>query len=73
MRRSKKVRILRCGFCFICNKELLSNIGGWVINAERRFFCHGGDGDCFDRYHQDNLRRRAAENKREEKYYAAKC
>jgi hypothetical protein len=73
MRRSKKVRILRCGFCFICNKELLSNIGGWVINAERRFFCHSGDGDCFDRYHQDNLRRRAAENKREEKYYAAKC
>jgi hypothetical protein len=48
-------------------------MGGWVINAEHRRFCHNGDGDCFDRYHQDNLRRRAAENKREEKYYAAKC
>ena len=48
-------------------------MGGWVINAEHRRFCHNGDGDCFYIYHQDNLRRRASENKREEKYYAAKC
>jgi hypothetical protein len=43
---------------------LMLNTGGFVMH---------GEGDCFDRYHQDNLRRRAAENKREEKYYAAKC
>jgi hypothetical protein len=73
VKRKKKLSIFRCGFCFICNKELLSNMGGWVINAEHRRFCHAGAGDCFDRYHQDNLRRRAAENKREERYYAAKC
>ena len=47
-------------------------MGAWVINAEGLRFCHAGDGDCFDRYHQDNLRRRAAEQKREERYYAAK-
>ena len=40
-------------------------MGGWVINAEKLRFCHAGDGDCFDRYHQDNLRRRAAEQKKE--------
>jgi hypothetical protein len=70
--RKKKNSVFRCGFCFICNKELLSNMGAWVINAEGLRFCHAGDGDCFDRYHQDNLRRRAAEQKKEEKYYAAK-
>lgn len=48
-------------------------MGGWIINAERRFFCHNGDGDCFDRYHQDNLRRRAAQTRKEERYNATKC
>ena len=45
-------------------------MGGWVINAEHRRFCHAGAGDCFDKYHQDNLRRRAAEQRKEKRYYA---
>jgi len=72
LKKKKKLNIFKCGFCFICNKELLSNVGGWIINAEGLRFCHEGDGDCFDRYHQDNLRRRAAENKKKERYYASK-
>lgn len=43
-------------------------MGSWVINAEKLRFCHAGDGDCFDRYHQDNLRRRAAEQRKEISY-----
>lgn len=43
-------------------------MGDWVINAEHKRFCHAGDGDCFDRYHQDNLKRRAAQEKKEISY-----
>jgi len=45
-------------------------MGGWVINAEGLRFCHAGDGDCFDRYHQDNLRKIMAAMK---KQYGAKA
>ena len=40
-----------CGYCFSCNKELLNTMGGWIINAEKKHFCHDGrDGSCFDKY-----------------------
>jgi len=61
LRKKKGLSVYRCGFCFICNKELLSNMGGWIINAERRHFCYAGEDNCFDRYLQNNLRLKAEE------------
>ena len=47
----KKEKIFVCGYCNMCEKELLNNEGGWIINAERKHFCHDGkDGSCFDKY-----------------------
>jgi L-ascorbate metabolism protein UlaG (beta-lactamase superfamily) len=43
-------------------------VGGWIINAEGLRFCHEGDGDCFDRYHQDSIKRREAKKKKEISY-----
>ena len=58
----KKQAILNCGWCHVCEKELLSNAGGWIINAEKKYFCHEGrEGSCFDNY---------CENKLKEKYNA---
>jgi hypothetical protein len=35
----------------MCRKELLNNEGGWIINGEKKHFCHDGrDGSCFDKY-----------------------
>tara|TARA_R100000700_G_scaffold498_1_gene1216 strand:- start:337 stop:534 length:198 start_codon:yes stop_codon:yes gene_type:complete len=29
----------------------LNNEGGWIINAEKKHYCHDGrDGSCFDKY-----------------------
>ena len=40
-----------CGYCLMCKRQLLSNEGGWIINAEKKYFCHEGrDGSCFDKY-----------------------
>jgi len=40
-----------CGYCHSCNKELLNTMGGWIINGEKKYFCHDGrDGSCFDNY-----------------------
>ena len=48
---NKKQAILTCGWCHLCEKELLSNEGGWIINGEKKYFCHDGkDGSCFDKY-----------------------
>ena len=42
---------LVCGYCVMCKRQLLSNEGGWIINAEKKHFCHDGkDGSCFDKY-----------------------
>ena len=50
--KSKAVRL--CGWCNTCKKELLSNEGGWIITAEKKYFCHDGrDGSCFDKYCED--------------------
>jgi len=35
----------------VCQKEMLSDAGGWIVNAEKKHFCHDGkDGSCFDKY-----------------------
>ena len=48
---SKKNLTLVCGYCIMCKRQLLSNEGGWIINAEKKHFCHDGrDGSCFDKY-----------------------
>lgn len=66
---SRKNLTLVCGYCLMCKRQLLSNEGGWIINAEKKYFCHEGrDGSCFDKYCKrgvDNVRK---EN--EEAFYA---
>ena len=53
----KKQAILTCGWCHVCEKELLSNAGGWIINADKKYFCHEGrEGSCFDNYCQRKLK-----------------
>ena len=53
----KKPAILTCGWCHVCEKELLSNAGGWIINADKKYFCHEGrEGSCFDNYCQRKLK-----------------
>jgi hypothetical protein len=48
--RSKE-QIIICGKCEVCSKELTSIIGGWIVNAEKKKFCHNGiDELCFDKY-----------------------
>ena len=40
-----------CGYCDWCKKELLNTMGGWIINAEKKHFCHDGrEGSCFYKY-----------------------
>ena len=44
---------LICGYCVMCKRQLLSNEGGWIINAEKKHFCeHYGVNteSCFDKY-----------------------
>ena len=44
--------VIVCGYCLMCKRQLLSNEGGWIINAEKKHFCHSyhGKPSCFDRY-----------------------
>lgn len=47
----KRKEILKsCGKCHWCNKEHMSNEGGWIINAEKLNFCHSLDDSCWDKY-----------------------
>ena len=40
-----------CGYCEECGKQLISDAGGWIITATKKYFCHDGkDGSCFDNY-----------------------
>ena len=44
---------MKCGECHICKKEHYSEIGGWIINAEKKLFCEThteGKESCFDEY-----------------------
>ena len=46
-----KLRDFICGYCNWCKKELLNTMGGWIINAEHKHFCHNGKDElCFDKY-----------------------
>ena len=46
-----KTQSLICGYCETCNRELMSDEGGWIITAEKKYFCHEGkNGSCFDNY-----------------------
>ena len=46
-----KYREFICGDCNWCKKELLNTMGGWIINGDKKHFCHDGrDGSCFDKY-----------------------
>ena len=49
---SKRNLTLVCGYCVMCKKQLLSNEGGWIINAEKKHFCHHYNNglSCFDKY-----------------------
>ena len=51
---NKSKALLICGWCNVCQKELLRNEGGWIVNAVKKHFCHDGkDGSCFDKYCED--------------------
>ena len=57
-KKSKQQSIRLCGRCFICKKELYSNEGGWIVNAEHKFFCETYSSNVdsfFDKYlNKDN-------------------
>lgn len=60
---SKKNIIRLCGICEQCGKELLSNEGGWIITASKKYFCHDGkNGSCFDNYCNIKLQQRKENN-----------
>ena len=60
---SKRNLTLVCEYCMMCKRQLLSNEGGWIINAEKKHFCHDGrDGSCFDKYAKEKLNARIQEN-----------
>ena len=49
--KKQKAKSFICGYCKECNKELISDNGGWIVTAKKEYFCHDGkDGSCFDNY-----------------------
>ena len=46
------------GYCEECNKELLSNEGGWIIRYNnKKYYCHDGKyGYCYDNYREQKLK-----------------
>ena len=67
---SRKNITLVCGYCLMCKRQLLSNEGGWIINAEKKYFCHhyNGTESCFDKYCKQGVDNVRKEN--EEAFYA---
>ncbi len=62
---------LVCGKCTICERELLSNEGGWIINAEKKHFCehYNGTESCFDKYiNKENNYARTLRKENEEEW-----
>ncbi len=56
-----------CGYCDWCKKELLSDEGGWIINLERKYFCHNGKDElCFDKYINHKKENNYANGRKEE-------
>ena len=48
--RSKE-QILICGYCEVCGKQLMSDKGNWIVNAEKKKFCHNSKDElCFNQY-----------------------
>ena len=48
---NKTKSVMAAGWCNVCKKEMLSDSGGWIVNAEKKRFCHNGiDELCFDKY-----------------------
>jgi len=43
----KKIKQYIAGKCDVCKHEHMTTDGGWIINAERKLFCHD---NCFDLY-----------------------
>ena len=61
-----KNRIFICGYCDWCKKELLSDEGGWIINLERKYFCHNGKDElCFDKYLNHKKEKQYANGRKE--------
>ena len=54
----KRESVRLCGICEECNKELLSNEGGWIISYNnKKYYCHDGkDGSCYDNYCERKLK-----------------
>ena len=54
----KRETVRLCGYCEECNKELLSNEGGWIISYNnKKYYCHDGkDGSCYDNYCERKLK-----------------
>ena len=54
----KQSYVRLCGYCEECNKELLSNEGGWIISYNnKKYYCHDGkDGSCYDNYCERKLK-----------------
>ena len=48
-----RTRTIKCGTCLMCDKVLMSDEGGWIINANQDYFCEShktGVVSCFDEY-----------------------
>ena len=49
--KKQKIKSLICGHCQECNKQLMSDEGGWIVTHKKQYFCHNGkEGSCFDNY-----------------------
>ena len=51
--KSRKQLEIHCGNCLMCDKQLMSNEGGWIINANKDYFCERhrpNKHSCFDEY-----------------------
>ena len=68
--KKPKLKSLICGYCKECNKQLMSDEGGWIVTLKKEYFCHDGkDGSCFDnycelKYKQQQEKQNAINNKR---------
>ena len=69
---SRKNVVRVCGYCLMCKRQLLSNEGGWIINAEKKYFCHhyNGTESCFDKYvNKEKHYARSLRKENEEAFY----
>lgn len=61
--KKQKVQSLICGYCKECDKQLMSDAGGWIVTAKREYFCHDGkEGSCFDNYCELKLKQQKENN-----------